>query len=263
MVIGLLTATISIPESRSLKDKRAVLRSLKDRILNHHNVSVAEVGRQDVWQASDLAFVTVAAEKGIVEKRLSELGEILGGALFSCWSAWKPSCYEPWFKPIFACAGRSRHAIVRDKRMVIMNNDWKQELGSFLEEKRKDKKEERRLELESFLRDVAMPAFQELKGELEKHDRVVAIRESPTSTSIKVTNQGEEEISYSLQARTFSDRTVPYPSVRFRERRGVRYVAMEGTFGTGATQSVAVQDVSKADVIRNFLSYYMRHSREG
>ena len=82
MVIGLLTATITIPESRSLKDKRAVLRSLKDRILNHHNVSVAEVGRQDVWQASDLAFVTVAAEKVIVEKRISELSEILRGSPF-------------------------------------------------------------------------------------------------------------------------------------------------------------------------------------
>jgi uncharacterized protein YlxP (DUF503 family) len=80
MVIGLLTATITIPESRSLKDKRAVLRSLKDRIMNHHNVSVAEVGRQDVWQASDLAFVTVAAEKDVVEKRLSALSEILRGS---------------------------------------------------------------------------------------------------------------------------------------------------------------------------------------
>ena len=144
-----------------------------------------------------------------------------------------------------------------------MENNWKQELGSFLEEKRKDKKEERRFELETFLRDVALPAFQELKGELEKHGRLVVIRESPTSSSIKVTHQGEEEITYSLQARTFSDRTVPYPAVRYRERRGVRYVATEGTFGSGAAQSLAVQDVAKADVIRNFLSYYMRHSREG
>lgn len=144
-----------------------------------------------------------------------------------------------------------------------MENDWRKELGSFLEEKRRDKKEERRLELEAFLRDVALPAFQELKGELEKHERVVAIRETPTSVSLKVAHQGEEEITYSLQARTFSDRTVPYPAVRFRERRGVRYVATEGTFGGGAAQSPAAPDVTRADIIRNFLSYYMRHSREG
>jgi hypothetical protein len=144
-----------------------------------------------------------------------------------------------------------------------MENDWKSELGSFLEEKRKDKKEERRLELEAFLRDVALPAFQELKAELEKHDRTVAIRDSPTSISIKVTHQGEEEITYSLQARTFSDRTVPYPNVRYRERRGVRFVTTEGTFGSGATQAPPVAEVTHKDVIRSFLSYYMRHSREG
>ena len=143
-----------------------------------------------------------------------------------------------------------------------MDNDWKSELGTFLEEKRKDKKEERRLELETFIREVVVPAFQDLKVELEKHMRLALIRDAPSSASIKVTYQGEEEITYSIQARTFSDRSVPYPVVRFRERRGVRYVATEGSFGT-ASQSVSVQDVAKDDVIRNFLSYYMRHSREG
>jgi len=143
-----------------------------------------------------------------------------------------------------------------------MDNDWKKELGTFLEEKRKDKKEERRLELETFIREVVMPAFQELKSELEKHSRLAAIRDAPSSASLKVTFQGEEEITYSIQARTFSDRSVPYPVVRFRERRGVRYVATEGVFGS-AGQAPSVQEVTKGDVIRSFLSYYMRHSREG
>ncbi len=79
MVIGLLQARISIPESRSLKDKRSVLRSLKDRVLNKMNVSVAEVGQQDAWQFSELAFVTVAAEKDVVDQRLAELTEMLHG----------------------------------------------------------------------------------------------------------------------------------------------------------------------------------------
>jgi uncharacterized protein len=77
MVIGLLTLKISIPESHSLKDKRSVLRALKDRVLNHMNVSVAEVGDQDKWQAAELAFVTVAATQEIVQTRLSELSEFL------------------------------------------------------------------------------------------------------------------------------------------------------------------------------------------
>ncbi|MBN1268317.1 MAG: DUF503 domain-containing protein [Kiritimatiellae bacterium] len=77
MVIGLLQASLSIPESHSLKDKRSVLRSLKDRILNEMNVSVAEVGKQDAWQFAEMAFVTVAAEKEVVEKRLAEVSKVL------------------------------------------------------------------------------------------------------------------------------------------------------------------------------------------
>ncbi len=77
MVIGLLTARISLPDSHSLKDKRSVLRSLKDRLVAHMNVSVAEVGDQDLWQAAELAFVTVAATKDVVERRLAEVRTFL------------------------------------------------------------------------------------------------------------------------------------------------------------------------------------------
>jgi uncharacterized protein len=77
MVIGVVTASISIPESHSLKDKRSVLRSLKDRIRNTMNVSVAEVGKQDAWQFAELAFVTVAADSEPVQSRISELNKFL------------------------------------------------------------------------------------------------------------------------------------------------------------------------------------------
>ena len=79
MIIGLLQASLSIPHAHSLKDKRQVLRSLKDRAVNKWNVSVAEVDKQDLWQAAVLAFVTVAAEKEVVEKRLAEIAEALHG----------------------------------------------------------------------------------------------------------------------------------------------------------------------------------------
>jgi len=77
MIIGLLTARISIPEARSLKDKRSVIRSLKDRIVNKMNVSVAEVGDQDQWKFSRLAFVTVGADSTIVQSRLAKLSSVL------------------------------------------------------------------------------------------------------------------------------------------------------------------------------------------
>ena len=77
MIIGLVTVSISIPHAQSLKDKRMVIRSLKDRILNKMNVSVAEVGKQDVWKSAELAFVTVAAESEVVQHRISELSAVL------------------------------------------------------------------------------------------------------------------------------------------------------------------------------------------
>jgi uncharacterized protein YlxP (DUF503 family) len=72
-----LTVSLSIPEARSLKDKRRVLRSVKDRIMSKMNVSVAEVGRQDEWNYADLAFVTVTADKITVDQRLSSLSNVL------------------------------------------------------------------------------------------------------------------------------------------------------------------------------------------
>ncbi|MCS6770789.1 MAG: DUF503 domain-containing protein [Kiritimatiellae bacterium] len=77
MTIGCLQAKLSIPEARSLKDKRMVLRSLKDRMLNKMNVSVAEVDHQDLWQSCVLAVVTVAAEKETVEQRLADVSEFI------------------------------------------------------------------------------------------------------------------------------------------------------------------------------------------
>ena len=77
MVIGVVKARISIPESQSLKDKRSVIKSLKDRALNKMNVSVAEVGEQDEWRFSELAFVTVAAESSVVQSRISEISSFL------------------------------------------------------------------------------------------------------------------------------------------------------------------------------------------
>ncbi len=47
-------------ESNSLKDKRRVLKSLKDRIRNSFNVAVAEVDPTDLWQSASLGVVTVS-----------------------------------------------------------------------------------------------------------------------------------------------------------------------------------------------------------
>ena len=79
MIIGLVSVRISIPDARSLKDKRSVVKSIKDRACNRMNVSVAEVGGQDQWKFSELAFVTVAANSTIVQKRISDITSFMRG----------------------------------------------------------------------------------------------------------------------------------------------------------------------------------------
>ncbi len=73
MHIALLRAAIDIPDAHSLKAKRRVVKSLKDRTVARMNVAVAEVGQQEVWNRAELAFVTVAAEKQVAEQRVAKI----------------------------------------------------------------------------------------------------------------------------------------------------------------------------------------------
>lgn len=68
MIVGLLTLDLHFPESKSLKDKRWLLRSIKDRIRNKFNVSVAEVGANDLWQRSVVGIACVANETTIIHR---------------------------------------------------------------------------------------------------------------------------------------------------------------------------------------------------
>jgi uncharacterized protein YlxP (DUF503 family) len=70
MPIGLLTLEIYIPEAHSLKDKRQVLRSLKDRLRGKFNVAVAELEGQDSWQRSVVGIVSLANNAGFLEQSL-------------------------------------------------------------------------------------------------------------------------------------------------------------------------------------------------
>ena len=76
MTVALLSVELYLPMSQSLKDKRMVLRRLKDR-LDAFNVAVAEVAHQDLWQRAGLGIVTVATSDTGAEQTLqSALDEI-------------------------------------------------------------------------------------------------------------------------------------------------------------------------------------------
>ena len=72
MIVGLCTVELFIPESQSLKDKRQVLLSLKDRLREKFNLSVAEVDGQDLWQKAVLGFACVANEGRYVNQVLDQ-----------------------------------------------------------------------------------------------------------------------------------------------------------------------------------------------
>jgi uncharacterized protein YlxP (DUF503 family) len=87
MPVGLLTLELHIQHAQSLKDKRQVLRSLKDRLRAKFNVAVAELEYHDTWQRSVVGIVTISNEEHHVEESLqqvlAEADNILGPLLVS------------------------------------------------------------------------------------------------------------------------------------------------------------------------------------
>lgn len=68
MIVGLLTLDLHIPAANSLKEKRFVIKSLIDRIKNKHNVSVAEVDAQNLWQRCVIGVAFVSNETVMIHK---------------------------------------------------------------------------------------------------------------------------------------------------------------------------------------------------
>jgi uncharacterized protein YlxP (DUF503 family) len=76
MVIAVLRVELHLPYSQSLKEKRMVLRRVKDR-LQKFNVAVAEVEHQDKWQRAGLGIVAISTDVTHVEQELAAAaGEI-------------------------------------------------------------------------------------------------------------------------------------------------------------------------------------------
>ncbi len=77
MAFGSLTVRLLVRVSRSLKDKRQVVRSILDRVRSGFNVSAAEIDTQDDVKVVTLGFAIVAAELGTARTALNEIAEAL------------------------------------------------------------------------------------------------------------------------------------------------------------------------------------------
>ena len=91
-VIGVLTLELWMENSHSLKEKRHVVQSLKERLRNKFNVAVAEIDYQDLWQRAAVAAVTVSSDQVHAEKVLrsveDEAASLLGQELVGATVEW-------------------------------------------------------------------------------------------------------------------------------------------------------------------------------
>jgi uncharacterized protein YlxP (DUF503 family) len=90
--IGVLTLELRLEHSHSLKEKRHVLESLKDRLRHKFNVAVAEIDYHDLWQRSVVAAVTDSRDREFANKVLraaeDEAAGMLGDGLASASVEW-------------------------------------------------------------------------------------------------------------------------------------------------------------------------------
>ena len=82
MPVGILTLEIELPYAHSLKEKRAVLRKIRDRLRARFNVAIAELDLQDVWQHATLGVVSISNSQPLLDsvfhQVLGEVENILG-----------------------------------------------------------------------------------------------------------------------------------------------------------------------------------------
>jgi uncharacterized protein YlxP (DUF503 family) len=77
MIVGALEVRLLVRESRTLKDKRQVVRSILERVRSGFNVAAAEVASHDDVKVATLAFVTVGFETAAVQHALQQIAEAL------------------------------------------------------------------------------------------------------------------------------------------------------------------------------------------
>ena len=91
-VIGVLTLELRLEDSHSLKDKRHVVQSLKERLRHKFNVAVAEIDYQDLWQRAAVAAVTVSSDHAHAARTLQsvedEAAALLGAELVEATVEW-------------------------------------------------------------------------------------------------------------------------------------------------------------------------------
>ena len=73
MIVGVARVQVHLPRAQSLKDKRSVLKSVRDQLRSHFNVAVAEVEPNELWQRAVLGIASVGEDRPYVEGLMREV----------------------------------------------------------------------------------------------------------------------------------------------------------------------------------------------
>lgn len=73
MPVAVLTLEIRIEHAQSLKDKRQVVRSLKDKLRHHFNVSVAEIDETDLWQRATIGVAAISGSRDLLAQLMQSI----------------------------------------------------------------------------------------------------------------------------------------------------------------------------------------------
>jgi len=79
MVIGIGIVDIFIAESRSLKEKRGVLRRIIGRTQSKFSLSIAEIGHNDEWKRARIGFAIVGNDRSFINSRLDKVLQFIEG----------------------------------------------------------------------------------------------------------------------------------------------------------------------------------------
>jgi len=77
MFVGIVRIELHLPAAQSLKDKRSIVRGLKDRIRERVHAAVAEVDHQDLWQRCALGVAVVSGESHQVDELLQSVRNLV------------------------------------------------------------------------------------------------------------------------------------------------------------------------------------------
>jgi uncharacterized protein YlxP (DUF503 family) len=73
MVVGVCKLELFLPETHSLKDKRMILRSLKEKTFQKFKIPVVEVDHQELWQRAEIGFSLVGSDRRALASLIEQM----------------------------------------------------------------------------------------------------------------------------------------------------------------------------------------------